>query len=333
MKDIYSVGSLYAGVGGICMGLKNAGFHISWANEFDKNACITYRENHKNHLIEGDVLQLNINEIEKVDIIAGGFPCQPFSVAGYRKGFGDNRGNHFFKILDFVDTMRPKVIFLENVKNLVGHDNGNTFKLIRDSILERDYTFQSKVINTKDYGNIPHNRERIFIVAFDKTQVVDAENKFKYPSKETLTRKIQDLIEKEEVDEKFYYKEDKYMFDTLKEGIVSENTIYQFRRHYVRENKSNVCPTLTANMGTGGHNVPLIKTKYGIRKLTPKECFRFQGFPENFKLPNIANSHLYKQAGNSVSVPVIEAISKNIFTVLSGEHVESEIDLFNVVYQ
>ena len=330
---MYTVGSLYAGVGGICMGFRNSGFIISWANEFDKNACITYRNNHKNTLIEGDVLQLDINEIEKVDIIAGGFPCQPFSVAGYRKGFEDNRGNHYFKILDFVDIMRPKVIFLENVKNLVSHDNGNTFKIIRDTILERDYTFQSKVINTKDYGNIPHNRERIFIVAFDKKQVEDAENKFRFPSKEKLTSKVQDLIEKEEVDEKFYYKEDKYMFETLKEGVVSENTIYQFRRHYVRENKSNVCPTLTANMGTGGHNVPLIKTQKGIRKLTPKECFRFQGFPENFKLPNIANSHLYKQAGNSVSVPVIEAISKNIFTVLAGEYVDREKDLFDVANQ
>lgn len=322
---MYTVGSLYAGVGGICMGFKNTGFKVSWANEFDKNACITYRENHKNLLIEGDVLQLNINEIDKVDIIAGGFPCQPFSVAGYRKGFDDNRGNHFFKILDFVDTMRPKVIFLENVKNLVGHDNGNTFKLIRDSIIERDYSFQSKVINTKDYGNIPHNRERIFIVAFDKNQIEDAENKFKFPSKEKLTRKVKDLIEKENVDDKFFYREDKYMFETLKEGVVSEDTIYQFRRHYVRENKSNVCPTLTANMGTGGHNVPLIKTADGIRKLTPKECFRFQGFPENFKLPNIANSHLYKQAGNSVSVPVIEAVSKNIYSVLEGNYIENEV--------
>jgi DNA (cytosine-5)-methyltransferase 1 len=133
------------------------------------------------------------------------------------------------------------------------------------------------------------------------------------------------------VEERFYYKEDKYMFETLKEGVVSENTIYQFRRHYVRENKSNVCPTLTANMGTGGHNVPIIKTKYGIRKLTPKECFRFQGFPESFKLPSIANSHLYKQAGNSVSVPVIQAISRNIFAVLAGEYVESEKDLFNSI--
>jgi len=331
MNKIYTVGSLYAGVGGICMGMTNAGFQILWANEFDRNACITYRKNHKIPLIEGDVLKLNIGELTKVDIIVGGFPCQPFSVAGLRKGFGDHRGNHFFKILDFVDAMRPKVIFLENVKNLVGHDNGNTFKQIRDSIKERGYTFQSKVINTKDYGNIPHNRERIFIVAFDKAQVEDAENKFKFPSKEKLTRRVQDLICQEEVEERFYYKEDKYMFETLKEGVVSENTIYQFRRHYVRENKSNVCPTLTANMGTGGHNVPIIKTKYGIRKLTPKECFRFQGFPESFKLPSIANSHLYKQAGNSVSVPVIQAISRNIFAVLAGEYVESEKDLFNSI--
>ena len=125
-----------------------------------------------------------------------------------------------------------------------------------------------------------------------------------------------DIIEIKKVDDKFYYKEDKYMYSLLKKSIQKEDTIYQFRRHYVRENKSNVCPTLTANMGTGGHNVPLIKTKFGFRKLTPRECFRFQGFTDSYKLPNIANRHLYKQSGNSVSVSVISKIAKEILKVL-----------------
>ncbi|QOD60712.1 DNA (cytosine-5-)-methyltransferase [Polaribacter haliotis] len=323
MNNKYTVGSLYAGVGGICMGFEKSGFILKWANEFDKNACVTYRENFKHDLIEGDVMEINESKLPKVDILTAGFPCQPFSVAGYRKGFDDNRGNHFFKILDFVDEMRPKVLFLENVKNLVGHDKGKTFKIIEKEIRERGYTFDSKVLNTKDFGNIPHNRERIFIIAFDKEFVADENFKFNFPDKDKLTKKIKDILIKDEVDSKFYYGEDKYMYSMLKESMKRDDTVYQFRRQYVRENKSNVCPTLTANMGTGGHNVPLVKTDYGFRKLTPRECFRFQGFPDSFKLPKIANSHLYKQSGNSVSMPVIYRLANQIKVVI--ENIEQRV--------
>lgn len=319
MSKKYTVGSLYAGIGGICMGFKKSGFDILWANEYDRAACITYRNNFKHKLIEGDVLQLDLEKIKPVDVLTAGFPCQPFSVAGYRKGFNDNRGNHFFRILDFVDTMRPKVVFLENVKNLTTHDHGKTMKVIEKSLRDRNYSFQAKVLNTKDYGNIPHNRERIFMVAFDKDFYSNAESIFQFPKEEKLSKSIKDLIIKEKVEDNFYYGEDKYMYNMLEETMKSEDTVYQFRRQYVRENKSNVCPTLTANMGTGGHNVPLIKTEYGFRKLTPRECLRFQGFPDTFKIPTeIANSAVYKQAGNSVSVPVIQVVSKNILEVLDS---------------
>lgn len=318
MKNKYTVGSLYAGVGGICLGFIKSGFEILWANEFDKNACKTYRENFKHKLHEGDVMSLDLDKLKKVDIIAGGFPCQAFSVAGYRKGFKDPRGNHFFRMLDFVDEMRPKVVLFENVKNLVNHDRGNTFKIIKKEILSRNYSFQAKVLNTKDYGNIPHNRERIFIVAFDYDEFPDCDERFSFPEKEILSKNISTIIHKEKVDEKYYYRKDKYMFEELNKSITKTDTVYQWRRQYVRENKSKVCPTLTANMGTGGHNVPLIKTIHGIRKLTPKECFLFQGFPKNYKFPKISNGQLYKQAGNSVSVPVLHQISKNIMTVLNG---------------
>ena len=318
MKNKYTVGSLYAGVGGICLGFIKSGFEILWANEFDKNACKTYRENFKHKLHEGDVMSLDLDKLKKVDIIAGGFPCQAFSVAGYRKGFKDPRGNHFYRMLDFVDEMRPKVVLFENVKNLVNHDRGNTFKIIKKEILSRNYSFQAKVLNTKDYGNIPHNRERIFIVAFDYDEFPDCDERFSFPEKEILSKNISTIIHKEKVDEKYYYRKDKYMFEELNKSITKTDTVYQWRRQYVRENKSKVCPTLTANMGTGGHNVPLIKTIHGIRKLTPKECFLFQGFPKNYKFPKISNGQLYKQAGNSVSVPVLHQISKNIMTVLNG---------------
>jgi DNA (cytosine-5)-methyltransferase 1 len=316
----YTVGSLYAGVGGICLGFKNAGFELNWANEFDKNACITYRHNFDHKLYEEDVLKLDPKELAPIDILTGGFPCQPFSVAGYRKGFNDDRGNHFFRILEYIDELNPKVVFLENVKNLTSHDKGNTYKVIIDALTQKNYKVFSKVLNTKDYGNVPHNRERIFIVCFRNDIIGD--KIFKFPKPEKLNKTVKDIIDNEQVDEKFYYRENKYMYNELVNNMFNDNTVYQWRRQYVRENKSNVCPTLTANMGTGGHNVPLVKTDFGIRKLTPKECFEFQGFPVsegNFSLPNLSISHLYKQAGNSVSVPVIQRLAVNILKTLNND--------------
>jgi DNA (cytosine-5)-methyltransferase 1 len=307
------VGSLYAGVGGICLGFIKAGFKIAWANEFDKNACVTYSKNFSHKLYDNDIWDLEPKSLEKIDILTAGFPCQPFSVAGYRKGFEDDRGNHFFRILKYIDVLTPKIVFLENVKNLENHDKGNTYKVIKDSLEKKGFKVFKKILNTKDYGNVPHNRERIFIVGFHTDDFPNV--KFEFPAPEKLTNTIKNFIQDKEVDERFYYGADKYMYNDLLKSITRSDTIYQWRRIYVRENKSNVCPTLTANMGTGGHNVPLVKTKNGIRKLTPEECFAFQGFPvfkDKYKLPEIAISQLYKQSGNSVSVPVIEKIANEI---------------------
>lgn len=320
-EDEFTVGSLYAGVGGICLGFKQAGFKLKWANEFDKNACKTYRENFNHTLIEEDVMKIDISNLKNISVLTAGFPCQPFSIAGYRNGFDDKRGNHFFKIIEFVQDInnRPKVLFLENVKNLHTHDNKRTFQVIRKSIRDAGYSFNAQILNTKDFGNIPHNRERIFIIAFDAkyyNKNIDDIN-FEFPEPEELTRTIRDIVSRRKVDKKFYYGPDKYMYPMLEETMVKEDTVYQFRRQYVRENKSGVCPTLTANMGTGGHNVPLVKIGKKFRKLTPRECFSFQGFPETYNLPELANSHLYKQAGNSVSVPVINRIASNIATQMN----------------
>jgi len=303
----YFVGGLFGGIGGIELGFKKAGFKISWANEIDKNACITYKVNHKHKLFEKDLRELKTSEVEKIDILTGGFPCQAFSIAGYRQGFNDERGNIFFEILRFVDDLKPKIIFLENVKNLENHDKGNTFKKIKEELEKRKYHLKYKVLNSANYSNTPQNRERIYIVGFLNKNVF---NKFEFPKPISLTKTIKDLLDKK-VDDSFYYTNSKF-YNQLKNEIKNKNTIHQLRRIYVRENKNNLCPTLTANMGTGGHNVPLIIDHKDIRKLTPRECARFQGYDDSFILPNIANSHLYKQIGNSVTVGVIEAIAKNI---------------------
>ena len=315
MKN-YTAISLFAGIGGIDLGFEQTGrIKTLLANEFDKNAAMTFRANHEIDLLEDDIHAVDKSKLPKVDIVLSGFPCQAFSVAGYRKGFEDERGDLFFETLKVIDATNPQVVFLENVKNLATHDNGNTFTVIEKELCKRGYEIKHDILNSKEYGNVPQTRERIYIIGFkDKS----ACNKFEFPKPVNLTTKLSDVIDFDtKVDEKYYYTAQKQNFyDKLEMEISSQDTIYQWRRQYVRENKSGVCPTLTANMGTGGHNVPLIKAKHGIRKLTPRECFNLQGFPIDFKLPEIANGQLYKQAGNSVVVPVIKRIAEQIISAL-----------------
>ncbi|MEY4602656.1 MAG: hypothetical protein RL292_597 [Candidatus Parcubacteria bacterium] len=301
---------LFAGVGGIRLGFENAGFKTVFANDFEPKCKDTYDLNFKDSkLVIEDIRKIGIDDLPNFDFLLGGFPCQAFSIAGYRKGFDDpkNRGNLFFDIAKILKARNPEGFMLENVKNLKSHDGGNTFKVIEETLKDLGYHVKSKVLNTMDYGNVPQNRERIYIVGFKNKNYSD---KFEFPSPIKLTVKITDLLEKN-VDEKYYYN-GKSLFDKLKKDVNQEGVVYQWRRQYVRENKSGVCPTLTANMGTGGHNVPIIKDKKGIRKLTPLECFRIQGFPKGYTLPKISDSSLYKQAGNSVSVPVVEAVAKQM---------------------
>ena len=330
---------MFAGVGGICRGFENAGFSVVWANEYNKNAAKTYEKNFSHQIDTRDVTTVHPNEFDKVDVITSGFPCQAFSVAGYRQGFNDEkgRGNLFLNTAQFISDMKPKAFLLENVKNLVGHDSGNTLKTIRN-VMENElgYSFIPFVLNSKNFG-VPQTRERLFIVGFsEEVSFLDGKplfNKsgnhkcsqsFSIPKGSMKLPKLRDFIESNRQDDKYYYKPDHRYYPQLKESMVSRNTAYQWRRVYVRENKNDLCPTLTANMGTGGHNVPLILDDFGIRKLTPKECFNLQGFylkNRKYEFPeNMPNSHLYKQAGNSVTVPVIEAIARNIKTALDKKY-------------
>ena len=302
---------LFAGIGGIRTGFSNIfgeDIDFVFSSEIDKNAQKTYYLNYK-EVPYGDITSIDEKDIPSHDIILAGFPCQAFSVAGYRKGFEDTRGTLFFDVVRIAKQHKPKVIFLENVKGFVNHDKGKTFEIVKKTLEEIGYTIFYKVLNTKDF-DVPQNRERIYIVAF-----LDKIKEFNFPEHISSTKTIQDYLEKK-VDEKFYYN-GKPLYDKIKNDIKRQDTIYQWRRHYIRENKNNVCPTLTANMGTGGHNVPIVKDKKGIRKLTPYECIKFQGFDKNFKFPEeLALSHQYKQAGNSVTVKVIEEIAKKIKDVL-----------------
>ena len=300
---------LFAGIGGIRLGFQDFFGECVFSSELDKYAQTTYEANF-NHKPAGDITQINEKDIPNFDILLAGFPCQPFSVAGYRKGFDDEkgRGNVFFDIVRILKHHKPKVFLLENVKNLKTHDKGNTIKVIYSELENLGYYVMDKVLNSMEFGNIPQNRERIYIVGFLDKSAFEA---FTFPNKVALTKSIHDCLEVQDVDNRYYYN-DKAIYSELKNDITKKDTVYQWRRKYVRENKNNVCPTLTANMGTGGHNVPLILNGKGIRKLTPRECANFQGFPSDYKLPDIADSHLYKQFGNSVSVSVVKRIAEQI---------------------
>ena len=298
-----------------------------------------------------------------IDVLNGGFPCQAFSIAGERHGFKDPRGNLFLSIVDLIELLgethsnvdsktgkansngKPRILFLENVKNLENHDNGRTYKAIKIRLEQCGYTIFEHVLNTMYYSDLPQNRERIYIIGFRDQE--DAKAFTLFEEKELSKRKVKkDALNRAEdvkavIDYnltskelgKYYYTKEKYPLYysdeddkvNLDRDITEKYQFYQVRRGmYVRKNRSNVCPTLTANMGTGGHNVPLIKVSDGIRKITPAEAFRLQGFPvgSGYTLPTKMNGReygdapLYKQAGNAVSVPVITMIAKELLKIL-----------------
>lgn len=302
---------LYAGIGGIRLGFERAGFETVFANDFDPFCKETYDLNFKSTpLTVADIGTIDPQSLPDFDFLLAGFPCQPFSIAGYRKGFEDTqRGNQFFNIIRILKEKNPDGFLLENVKNLRGHDNGKTFQIIESALESLGYHVKAQVLNTLEYGNVPQNRERIYIVGFKNKKTL---LKFEFPKAISLKKSISDILQ-EEVPEKYYYGPESSLYKDLKDHIKNPNTVYQWRRKYVRENKKGVFPTLTANMGMGGHNVPIIIDKKGIRKLTPKECLLVQGFPKTYRIPvNLADSKVYKQAGNSVTVSVVARVAKNI---------------------
>ena len=318
--------SFFAGVGGIDLGFEEQGFKTIYANEFDTKARETFSLNFPHVQLDGRYIrEVSDTEVPNVDVIMGGFPCQAFSIEGYQQGFHDEkgRGTLFFELARIIEKKQPRAIFLENVKNLVRHDKGSTLRVILKTLEDLGYYVTYQVMNAAEYGNIPQGRERIYIVGFKDKSVSE---RFQFPDKVELTKTVFDVIDfKDKVEEQYYYREDKHYYPLLRDNIVSVGSIYEYRRgNTLRENKSGVVPTLLASMGTGGNNVPLILTETGeIRKLTPRECFNTQGFPRSYKFPEkMANSHLYKQAGNSVVVPVVSRIAKQIKIALESEQVD-----------
>lgn len=300
--------SLFCGIGGIDLAFKQAGHKIVWANDKDKFACITYRHNFPNvPLVETDIRTVDKTSIPDCDIVTAGFPCQPFSVCGKKKGFDDERGNLFFEICKVIDAKQPKMVFLENVANLTEHDNGKTFNVIHNELAGRGYFIRYIIADACDYG-IPQHRTRTYIVAFkDKADCAV----FRFPAKVPLEKRIIDIINvSEKVDDRHYYQPNTPKYERLKKAITDDKQLYRFADWGIQQSKDGIAFTLKANMGTYPYRVPIIKDNFGIRNITPQECLAMQGFPATFKFPNtVPEREQYKQAGNTVCTELL----KNIF--------------------
>lgn len=328
---MYKSIDLFAGIGGVRLGFEYAfrkDIETIFISEIDKKAQETYKANFNDKLnINGDITKIDEKEIPKHDILLAGFPCQAFSLAGFKKGFEDARGTLFFDVVRIAKYHKPKVIFCENVKNLVNHDNGKTFKKITEILENMGYKVYSEIINSKNFG-VPQNRERVYIVAFRKN--IDSSN-FIFPRKKDDSKKIIDILEKKEVSPKYY------LSDVYLECLRKHKQRHKLKGNgfgYEIRDKNEIARTLVCG-GIGRERnlivdekltnfkpVTNIKGKINrefIRKLTPREWARLQGFPDDFKL-TVADTHLYKQLGNTVTVTVIEAIAENIKKILDNNY-------------
>lgn len=314
MEKLFTVGSMFAGIGGICMAFKDVGCKIIWANEINRAACKTYRHNFGNeYLVEGNIQRVRASTIPKFDILTAGFPCQAFSSVGLKDGFDDPRGNLFFEILRIAKVVKPRVMLLENVANLIKHDEGNTFKVIIDSLSQLKYHVVYKVMNAKEYGGLPQQRNRIYIVAFRFKKDL---KKFQFPEKIPLVTTAFDYFEKDKIDDK-YYMNGHRMWKRMMEYMDDKKRVYRFTDWGLSRGMEGICPTLLAAMGSRFERIPFFYDNYSVRLMTPRECARLQGFPEDYSFPAISEKEIYKQIGNSVCVPVVRSIAQKILVAIS----------------
>lgn len=314
----YRVVSLFSGIGGFDLGFDYAGFDIIWANDFDKYACQTYRANIGNQIVEGDI-RIVKDSIPSHDVLIGGFPCQPFSTLGKLKGFDDEgRGTMFFEIIDIISKHDTKVVVLENVKNLTTHDHGNTFERMRRELDEAGYRVYFKILNSQNYG-IPQRRNRVFVVAFNKKYFKNSI--FHFPQKQELTTTTHDLLD-EDVPEAYF------LTERISHTIMGHGT-----KGYIVKPTIDlpISKTLTATMHkmhrasqdnyvtderNFGRNVQDKQKRVPIRKLTPNECRKLQGFPDDW-VQVVSDVQAYKQFGNAVTVNVSYAVACSVLDYMN----------------
>ena len=306
----YKTISLFSGIGGFDLGFEYAGFDIIWANEIDKYSVQTFQKNVGDYIIQDDIRNV-WDKIPNHDVLLAGFPCQPFSSLGKLKGFEDERGNLFFIIIDIIKKYDTKVVILENVANLLRHNKGNTINTIREIFQENGYTLHENVLNSADFG-VPHRRKRAFLVAFKNSNF--RQQKFHFPQGIQLNISTFDLLD-DSVDERYF------LTKKISETILSDGT-KNFNSKFTINNK--VAKTLTATMHKmhrasqdnyfeDDKNYRLFNNanRINIRKLTPNECRKLQGFPDNW-VQVVSDTQAYKQFGNSVTVDVIYNLASKV---------------------
>lgn len=311
-KGKYKAIDLFAGIGGTRIAFHNTNkVNFVFSSEFDNFAQKTYKANF-GEMPCGDITQISSSEIPVHDILIAGFPCQAFSQAGKQLGFEDTRGTLFFDIARILNEKRPKSFLLENVKNLVRHDKGKTFKVIKNTLLELGYSVHHKVLRARDFG-VPQNRERIYIVGFDKNQVSNYDS-FKFPKPTYEPTKLGNILENN-ANEKYT------ISDKLWEGHQRRKAEHQNKGNgfgYTLFNAdSEYTNTISARYYKDGSEILIEQKGKNPRKLTPREAARLQGFPENFIIP-VSDTQAYKQFGNSVAVPVVEKIALQLIKVLEN---------------
>lgn len=340
IKDIdkklssYTFIDLFAGIGGFHYALSSFGAACVFASEIDEKASKTYQNNH-NLMPAGDITKINESDIPTHDILCAGFPCQAFSVSGKQKGFEDTRGTLFFDIARIVDYHKPKVLFLENVKNFIKHDAGNTLKTVVNVLEKMGYNVKYEVLNTSNFG-LPQNRERVYIVAFRND--IDSIN-FQFPIV-NIKSSLAEILEKEPKDGKVIDRNDISIEKdyTPQTNIFGELEIPNRPSQIGKVNKGGQgeriyhplghAITLSAYGGGAGSKTGLYKIDNVIRKLSPRECARLQGFPEEFIIPK-SISEAHKQFGNSVSINVLQYITQEIINVLDEKYKENTTRVAN----
>lgn len=356
--------SLFAGIGGFDSAFNKLGGKCVLASEIDPKASASYKAIYGENPV-GDITRINTEDIPNHDILLGGFPCQPFSTSGHRRGFKDTRGTLFFEVLRIAESKQPKAILLENVKGLVSHDKGETLRTMISSLSDIEYFVDFKVLNSKYFG-VPQNRDRLFMVAIRKDlvkksdwdtssgcgvskvkktlQKIEGFNtfNFNFPNKKEITVTLEHILESE-VNESHYISKELKGQDIKGTYCTDPNLIYDSQgfvkrksfevlnkfgylpRMYNAYNKSIIkdfSPTLTTSIvGASSSGQVIINRDGRLRKLTPKECFRLQGFSdsqyEKASSAGITDTQLYKQAGNAVTVNVIEALGRELLDIIS----------------
>ena len=330
-----NVGCLFSGMGGFATGFLKAGCSIRWACDNDQYACEVFNYRIPGvTVLEKDVRNLSVQTdgLTTVDVVIAGFPCQSFSQAGNRRGFDDPRGKLFFEIPrllgEFDPIQRPRLLVLENVPYLLHGSNKNWFDQVRRALRRAGYWFREEscwTVNVKDATDLPQDRERLFMVGASRQHF--SHNPFVLPKIEAdAVRRLSldELIDRSHKapENAYLNRNNKYykMIEKKMSAGESVENIYQLRRSYVREKKQGLCPTLTANMGIGGHNVPFVRDSWGIRKLSVREVALLQGFDPNEQVfPDIPVQEQYRLLGNTVCVSLAYQMGRRCADILNGE--------------